>query len=159
MRFKDKSERDQCFFCLVHILWSFATRSALVPLQSVVIPETVLTSLLLCHYKQRSSGLHTLPSQSYFLAHAYALFHICRAQFKSRWARYTSVTSSFGETSTITVMVARCSLGIRSLVVRPCALTQSNTCPREVDTLFGHSFRPRLPDIAMSSSHAVQGQV
>ena len=38
---------DQCFFCLVHILWSFVTRSALVPLKTVVIPETVLTFLLL----------------------------------------------------------------------------------------------------------------
>ena len=38
------SLRDQCFFCLAHILWSFVTRSALVPLKSVAIPETVLTS-------------------------------------------------------------------------------------------------------------------
>ena len=43
------SLRHQCFFCLVHTLWSFVAHSALVLLQSVVIPETVLTSLLLCH--------------------------------------------------------------------------------------------------------------
>ena len=65
-------------FC-VHILWSFVTRSALVPLESVAIPETVLTSLLLRHYKQLSSGLHTLSSQSYSPAHACALSCICRA--------------------------------------------------------------------------------
>ena len=52
---------SQCFFCLAYTLWSFVTRSALAPLQSVVIPETVSTSLLLCHYKEVSSGLHTLP--------------------------------------------------------------------------------------------------
>ena len=75
------SLRDQCFFCHVHILWSFASRSALVPLKSVAIPETVLTSLLLRHYKQLSSGLHTLSSQSYSPAHACALFCICRANF------------------------------------------------------------------------------
>ena len=57
------SPRDQCFFCFVHILWSFVTRSALV-LESVAILETVLTSLLLRHYKQLSSGLHTLSSRS-----------------------------------------------------------------------------------------------
>ena len=50
------SLRDPCFFCLVHILWSFVTRSALVPLKSVAIPETVLTSLLLRHNRQLSSG-------------------------------------------------------------------------------------------------------
>ena len=55
--------RDRCFFCLAHTLWSVVTRSTLVPLQSVVIPETVLTPLLLCHYKQVSSNLHTLPTQ------------------------------------------------------------------------------------------------
>ena len=66
------SLRDQCFLCLVHILWSFVSRSALVPLKSVAIPETVLTSLLLRHYKQLSSGVHTLSSQSYSHAHACA---------------------------------------------------------------------------------------
>ena len=73
------SLRDQCFFCRVHILWSFVARSASVPLKSVAIPETVLTSLLWRHYKQLSSGLHTLSSQSYSPAHACALFCICRA--------------------------------------------------------------------------------
>ena len=29
------SLRDRCLFCLVHILWSLVTRSALVPLESV----------------------------------------------------------------------------------------------------------------------------
>ena len=77
------SLRDQCFFCFVHILWSFVARSALVPLRSVAIPETVLISLLR-HYKQLSSGLHTLSSQSYSLAHACALFCIYRAQFRLR---------------------------------------------------------------------------
>ena len=75
------SLRDQCFFCIVHTLWSFVNRSALVPLQSVAIPETVLACLLLRHYKQLSSGLHTLFSQSYSPAHACALFCICRANF------------------------------------------------------------------------------
>ena len=65
---------------------------ALVPLQSVAIPETVLTSLLLRHYKQLSSVLHTLSSQSYSPAHACALFCVYRAQFWPCWARYTSVT-------------------------------------------------------------------
>ena len=49
-------------FCLVHILWNFVTRSALVPLQPVAILETVLTSLLLRHYKQLSSGLLHSPT-------------------------------------------------------------------------------------------------
>ena len=62
-------------------MWSVVTRAALAPLQSVVIPETVLTLLLLL-YKQVSSGLHTLPSQSFRPAHACALFYFCRAQFK-----------------------------------------------------------------------------
>ena len=43
------SLRDRRFFCLLHMMWSFVTRSALVPLKSVAIPETVLTSLLLRH--------------------------------------------------------------------------------------------------------------
>ena len=60
-------------------LWSFVTRSALVPLESVAIPETVLTSLLLRHYKQLSFGLRTLSSQSHSPAHACAQFCICRA--------------------------------------------------------------------------------
>ena len=52
--FKDKSERSVLLFPLYALLWSFVARSALVPLQSVVIPDTVLSvdSLLLCHYKQ-----------------------------------------------------------------------------------------------------------
>ena len=71
---------DQCFlFAFVRILWSFVTRSALVPLESVAIPETVLTSLLLRHYKQLSSGLHTLSSPCCSPAHACALSCICRA--------------------------------------------------------------------------------
>ena len=75
------SLRDKSF-CLEHILWSFATtRSAWVPLKSVAIPETVLTSLLLRHQQQLSSGLHTLSSQSYSPAHACALFCICRTNF------------------------------------------------------------------------------
>ena len=41
---------------------------------------------------------------------------------------------------------------IRPLVVRPCALTESNTFTREVDTPFSHAFRRRLPD--MPSGHA-----
>ena len=53
------SLRDQCIFCLVHMLWSFVTRSALVPLETVAIPETVLISLLLRHYKQVASGSYT----------------------------------------------------------------------------------------------------
>ena len=70
IRFKDKSERSVLLFCLcTHCcrsersvpllplyasLQSFVARSALVPLQSVAIPETALSvdSLLLCHYKQ-----------------------------------------------------------------------------------------------------------
>ena len=83
IRSKDKSERS-VLLLLVQILWIFVTRSALVPLQSVAIPETVLTSLFLRHCKQVSSGLHTPPSQSYSPAHACALFCTCRAQFKPR---------------------------------------------------------------------------
>ena len=49
---------------------SIPTRSALVPLKSLAIPETLLISLLLRYYKQLSSGLHTLSSQSYSPAHA-----------------------------------------------------------------------------------------
>ena len=43
--------RDQCLFCLC--THGCRAHSALVPLQSVAIPETVLSvdSLLLCHYK------------------------------------------------------------------------------------------------------------
>ena len=59
----------------------FFTRSALVPLESVAISETVLASLSLRQYKQLSSGLYTLSSQSYNPAHACALFCICRANF------------------------------------------------------------------------------
>ena len=92
IQFKDKSERSVLPFCFVHILWSFVTRSAFVPLQSVAIPETVLTSLSLRHYKQVSSGLNTLSSQSYSPSHACAPFCICRALFRPRRARYTSVT-------------------------------------------------------------------
>ena len=49
IQFKDKSERSVLLFCLVHILRSFVTRSALEPLQTVAILETVLTPLLLHH--------------------------------------------------------------------------------------------------------------
>ena len=70
IRFKDKSERSVLPFCLcTHccrsersvpllllyaLLQSFVARSAVVPLQPAVIPETALSidSLLLCHYKQ-----------------------------------------------------------------------------------------------------------
>ena len=54
IRFKDKSERSVLLLPLYALLWSSVARSGLVPLQSVVIPETVLSvdSLLLCHYKQ-----------------------------------------------------------------------------------------------------------
>ena len=43
-------------FALYTLLWSFVTRSDLVPLQSVAIPETVLASLLLRRYKHVASG-------------------------------------------------------------------------------------------------------
>ena len=51
-RFKDKSERSVLLLLLYALLWSFVARSALIPLQSVVIFETVLSVdfLLLCHY-------------------------------------------------------------------------------------------------------------
>ena len=51
--FKDKSEGSVLLLPLYALLWSFVARSASVPLQSVVIPETVFSvdSLLLCHYK------------------------------------------------------------------------------------------------------------
>ncbi len=58
-------------FALYTFLWRFVTRSALVPLESVAILETVLASLSLRQYKQLSSGVHTLSS----------LFCICRANF------------------------------------------------------------------------------
>ena len=53
IRFKDMSERS---VCLVHILWSL-----LLARLWYHCSQTVLTSLLLWHYKQLSSGLHTLP--------------------------------------------------------------------------------------------------
>ena len=54
IRFKDKSERSVLLLPLYALLWSFVARSALIPLQSVVLPETVLSVdfLSLCHYKQ-----------------------------------------------------------------------------------------------------------
>ena len=54
IRFKDKSERSVLLLPLYALLWGFVARSALAPLQSVVIPETVssVDSLLFCHYKQ-----------------------------------------------------------------------------------------------------------
>ena len=66
------SLRDQCFFCLVRILWSFVTRSALVPLESVATPETV-SALLSRHYKQLSSGLMGLARKKGERLHDYAL--------------------------------------------------------------------------------------
>ena len=62
-------------------LWSSVTRSALVPLESVAILETVRASSSLCQSKQLSSGLHTRSSQSYSPAHVCVLFCICRAYF------------------------------------------------------------------------------
>ena len=52
--FKHKSERSVLLLPLYASLQGFVARSALVPLQPVVTPETVLSvdSLLLCHYKQ-----------------------------------------------------------------------------------------------------------
>ena len=68
------SLRDQCFFCLGHILCSFVTRSALVPLEKVAVPKTVVTFLLLRHYKTSdiwithwSSVLFTRASSSTFV--------------------------------------------------------------------------------------------
>ena len=54
IRFKHKSERSVLLLPLYASLQGFVARSALVPLQPVVIPETVLSvdSLLLCHHKQ-----------------------------------------------------------------------------------------------------------
>ena len=54
IRFKDKSERSVPLLPLYALLQIFVARSALVPLQPVVIPKTVLSvdSLLLCHYDQ-----------------------------------------------------------------------------------------------------------
>ena len=46
IRFKDKSERSVPLLPLHALLQNLVARSALVPLQSVAIPETV------CHYKQ-----------------------------------------------------------------------------------------------------------
>ena len=43
IRFKDKSERSVPLLPLYALLWSFVARSALVPLKSAVIPETMLS--------------------------------------------------------------------------------------------------------------------
>ena len=53
-RFKDKSERSVLLFAL-YTFCVILLLSALVPMQSAAIPETVLTSFLLRHYKQLSS--------------------------------------------------------------------------------------------------------
>ena len=86
IRFKDKSERSVLLLPLYALLWSFVARSALVPLQSVVIPETVLSvdSPVLCHYKQ------------IVIQPAHASFPVVLL-----WARVHP--SSAGETFTITV--------------------------------------------------------
>ena len=88
-------------------MWSFATRWALVPLESVAIPMTVLASLSLRQYKQLSSGLHTLSSQFYSPAHACALFCICRA-YLNHIEHVTLAYHSYpGETISITVVAER----------------------------------------------------
>ena len=71
--FKDKSERSALLVPCTHFV-EFCYSLGFGTTAVSAIPETVLTSLLLRHYRQLSSGLHTLSSQSYSPAHACALF-------------------------------------------------------------------------------------
>ena len=82
------SERSVLLLHLYTLLQSFVARSALVPLQPVVISETALSvdSLLLCHYKQ----IVTQPAHSsfpvlLFWARVHPVHHQLVRHSRSQW--------------------------------------------------------------------------
>ena len=92
IRFKDKSERSALLLPLYALLWSFVARSASVPLQSVVIPETVLSV----------GFLIVVPLQT-DCHPACARFFPCSPVSGTR----ASCSSSVGKSFTITVVAER----------------------------------------------------
>ena len=73
---------------LYALLRSFVARSALVPLQSVAFPETVLSvdSLLLCHYKQIViQPVHVSSPVLLFWARAQSVHHQLVGHSRSQW--------------------------------------------------------------------------
>ena len=88
IRFKDKSERSVLLLPLYALLWSFVARSALVPLQSVMIPETVLSvdSLLLFHCIQIViQPAHASFPALLFSARVHPVHHQLMRHSRSQW--------------------------------------------------------------------------